>query len=122
MSLTITVIWTQVQVPDCDVPENECVKCVNGNDVKTGTSCYSACDGKCCRNGGADVCKGFTGTVVKDGSCMDGFNACDNANIDLVSETSCIGTYGGLLNPLSLITSPIICFHVLTEILLYSML
>ena len=44
------------------------VDCVGG--MSSGQTCYAACnDGvDCC--GPSNACKGFTGKVAKDGSCM----------------------------------------------------
>ncbi|EJK51379.1 hypothetical protein THAOC_29449, partial [Thalassiosira oceanica] len=65
------------------------VDCIDGNTVKDpGVTCEEACGGECCV--GDDSCKGFTGSVAKDGSC-DGEEACRNAKIGEVSGGSCDG-------------------------------
>mmetsp|Transcript_28235 Transcript_28235/g.67268 ORF Transcript_28235/g.67268 Transcript_28235/m.67268 type:complete len:333 (+) Transcript_28235:126-1124(+) len=65
------------------------VDCIDGNTVKVpGVTCEEACGGECCV--GDDSCKGFTGSVAKDGSC-DGEEACRNAKIGEVSGGSCDG-------------------------------
>ena len=65
------------------------VDCMEGFTVEDpGVTCEVACDGDCCV--GEDSCKGFTGSVAKDGSC-DGENACREATIGVVSGGSCDG-------------------------------
>ena len=65
------------------------VDCMEGFTVEDpGVTCEVACDGDCCV--GEDSCKGFTGSVAKDGSCNER-RACYKAEIGVVSGGSCDG-------------------------------
>ena len=70
------------------------VSCTNGlatsiggdtSVITSGMTCQQACNGECCISSTHDPCKGFTGSLCKDGlSCSGGYAACKNANIGMI--------------------------------------
>ena len=104
LCLALNVLFCLMQIPDCDNTDT-CVHCAGGAAVdSTGQptnppeSCENACGGQCCTSPDSSnelACSGFTGTVVKDGSCAGPY-ACRDSSISLVSGPSCVGDEGEL--------------------------